>query len=98
HTRGRYFSIVVAAEGATPRAGTMELLTGDVDEFGHPRLGGIGYRLERDRKADISRAGLNRPSSSSSSSFLLLLEQSPVLAVSASTPSSPLRCGDGSCA
>ena len=48
HTRGRYFSIVVAAEGATPRAGTMELLTGDVDEFGHPRLGGIGQRLEQE--------------------------------------------------
>src|SRR5690349_6813576 len=45
HSRGRYFSIVVAAEGATPKAGTMEVLTGDVDEFGHPRLGGIGARL-----------------------------------------------------
>jgi ATP-dependent phosphofructokinase / diphosphate-dependent phosphofructokinase len=48
HARGRYFSIVVAAEGATPKAGTMELLTGDVDEFGHPRLGGIGHRLEQE--------------------------------------------------
>ena len=48
HERGRYFSIVVAAEGATPKAGTMELVTGDVDEFGHPRLGGIGQRLERE--------------------------------------------------
>jgi ATP-dependent phosphofructokinase / diphosphate-dependent phosphofructokinase len=48
HARGRYFSIVVAAEGATPKAGTMELLTGDVDEFGHARLGGIGHRLERE--------------------------------------------------
>jgi 6-phosphofructokinase 1 len=48
HDRGRYFSIVVAAEGATPRAGTMEVLTGAVDEFGHPRLGGIGYALERE--------------------------------------------------
>jgi len=49
HERGRYFSIVVAAEGATPRDGTMEL-PGDtsVDEFGHPRLGGIGYALERE--------------------------------------------------
>ena len=46
HARGRYFSIVVAAEGATPKAGTMEVLTGAVDEFGHPRLGGIGARLE----------------------------------------------------
>jgi 6-phosphofructokinase 1 len=48
HDRGRYFSIVVAAEGATPKAGTMEVLTGAVDEFGHPRLGGIGVRLEQE--------------------------------------------------
>ena len=48
HARGRYFSIVVAAEGATPKAGTMEVLTGTVDEFGHPRLGGIGTRLEQE--------------------------------------------------
>jgi 6-phosphofructokinase 1 len=47
HERGRYFSIVVAAEGATPREGTMTVSRGDeVDEFGHPRLGGIGYALE----------------------------------------------------
>ena len=47
HERGRSFSIVVAAEGATPREGTMSL-PGEttVDEFGHPRLGGIGYALE----------------------------------------------------
>jgi 6-phosphofructokinase 1 len=48
HARGRYFSIVVAAEGATPQEGTMELAAGEVDEFGHPRLGGIGYALERE--------------------------------------------------
>jgi len=48
HERGRPFSIVVAAEGATPKVGTMELLTGEVDEFGHPRLGGIGNRLEHE--------------------------------------------------
>jgi 6-phosphofructokinase 1 len=48
HSRGRYFSIVVAAEGATPREGTMEIAAGDLDEFGHPRLGGIGYALERE--------------------------------------------------
>src|SRR5947199_5463604 len=43
HARGRYFSIVVAAEGAMPKEGTMTISTGEVDEFGHPRLGGIGY-------------------------------------------------------
>ena len=40
HARGRYFSIVVAAEGATPKAGTMEVLTGAVDEFGTPGSAG----------------------------------------------------------
>jgi len=48
HERGRYFSIVVAAEGALPKAGTMRVATGAVDEFGHPRLGGIGQQLERE--------------------------------------------------
>ncbi len=45
HQRGANFSIVVAAEGATPKEGTMELQTGEVDDFGHVRLGGIGQRL-----------------------------------------------------
>jgi 6-phosphofructokinase 1 len=49
HERGRYFSIVVAAEGAAPKEGTMEVVReSSVDEFGHPRLGGIGYALERE--------------------------------------------------
>jgi ATP-dependent phosphofructokinase / diphosphate-dependent phosphofructokinase len=49
HERGRYFSIVVAAEGAAPREGTMQVTRGNsFDEFGHPRLGGIGYALERE--------------------------------------------------
>ncbi len=48
HRRGRYFSIVVAAEGALPKAGTMSVSTGASDEFGHPRLGGIGHQLERE--------------------------------------------------
>jgi ATP-dependent phosphofructokinase / diphosphate-dependent phosphofructokinase len=48
HGRGRYFSIVVVAEGATPREGTMAVSAGALDEFGHPRLGGIGQRLERE--------------------------------------------------
>ena len=52
HARGRYFSIVVAAEGAMPREGTeMSVQTGELDEFGHPRLGGIGHRLEREIEA-----------------------------------------------
>ena len=48
HARGRNFSIVVAAEGAVPKEGTMELAEGAKDEFGHVRLGGIGERLERE--------------------------------------------------
>jgi 6-phosphofructokinase 1 len=48
HSRGRNFSIVVAAEGAVPKEGTMELAEGEKDEFGHVRLGGIGHRLERE--------------------------------------------------
>jgi 6-phosphofructokinase 1 len=48
HARGRFFSIVVAAEGAVPKEGTMELAGGETDEFGHARLGGIGLRLERE--------------------------------------------------
>jgi 6-phosphofructokinase 1 len=48
HARGRYFAIIVVAEGATPQEGTMAVATGGVDEFGHPRLGGIGQQLERE--------------------------------------------------
>jgi ATP-dependent phosphofructokinase / diphosphate-dependent phosphofructokinase len=62
HSRGRFFSIVVVAEGATPVAGTLETVsqsartgpspalaaTGDKDEFGHARLGGVGQQLERE--------------------------------------------------
>ncbi len=47
HARGRVFSIVVAAEGAAPKAGTLKVKGGDLDEFGHERLGGIGQVLER---------------------------------------------------
>jgi phosphofructokinase-like protein len=51
HGRGRYFSIVVAAEGAMPKEGTMKVATGELDDFGHPRLGGIGQTLEREIEA-----------------------------------------------
>ena len=59
HSRGRYFSIVVVAEGAVPEEGTMETMTAGEDEFGHARLGGIGQHLEReieDRTGYESRA------------------------------------------
>ena len=45
HAKGRYASIVVVAEGATPKEGTMSVTSGEVDQFGHERLGGIGNRL-----------------------------------------------------
>jgi 6-phosphofructokinase 1 len=46
HTTGkRLASIVVISEGATPKEGTMELQSGELDAFGHVRLGGIGMRL-----------------------------------------------------
>jgi 6-phosphofructokinase 1 len=49
HERGRYFAIIVVAEGASPAEGTMETFAGSgVDEFGHARLGGIGQRLEHE--------------------------------------------------
>ncbi|MGA2011666.1 MAG: 6-phosphofructokinase [Solirubrobacteraceae bacterium] len=48
HERGRYFAIIVVAEGALPKEGTMSVATGLLDEFGHPRLGGIGQAVERE--------------------------------------------------
>jgi 6-phosphofructokinase 1 len=47
-SRGRFFSIVVVAEGATPVEGTMETIGGETDAFGHVRLGGIGVQLEQE--------------------------------------------------
>jgi ATP-dependent phosphofructokinase / diphosphate-dependent phosphofructokinase len=47
HERGRSFSIVVVAEGAAPREGTLQVREGTAtDAFGHARLGGIGVMLE----------------------------------------------------
>ncbi len=52
HDHGRSFSIVVVAEGATPREGTLQIRSAGVtDAFGHARLGGIGVTLE----AEIER-------------------------------------------
>jgi 6-phosphofructokinase 1 len=50
--RGRTFSIVVVAEGATPMEGTLQTQDGGrTDAFGHPRLGGIGVTLEAEIEA-----------------------------------------------
>jgi phosphofructokinase-like protein len=49
HERGRSFSIVVVAEGATAREGTLQVREGtETDAFGHVRLGGIGVVLEEE--------------------------------------------------
>jgi 6-phosphofructokinase 1 len=41
----RYAPIIVVAEGAHPVEGQMAVQTGELDAFGHVRLGGIGQRL-----------------------------------------------------
>ncbi len=45
HENGRFASIVVVAEGATPAPGTIDLPKQEVDRYGHIRLGGIGHIL-----------------------------------------------------
>ncbi|HTK61355.1 MAG TPA: 6-phosphofructokinase [Pseudonocardia sp.] len=43
--RNHYAPIIVVAEGATPKDGTLEVASGQKDAFGHERLGGIGEAL-----------------------------------------------------
>ena len=45
HTRGRFASIVVVAEGAVPREGTIQMADAEIDRFGHIRLGGVGQLI-----------------------------------------------------
>ena len=47
HAQGRNFSIVVVAEGATPKDGVRSEFDSK-DSFGHVRLGGIAIQLERE--------------------------------------------------
>jgi 6-phosphofructokinase 1 len=42
HQRNRFASIIVVAEGATPKEGSLDIGDREVDRFGHVRLGGIG--------------------------------------------------------
>jgi ATP-dependent phosphofructokinase / diphosphate-dependent phosphofructokinase len=51
HARGRTFSIVVVAEGATPRHGSISTTAKGTDAFGHERLGGIGAALAEQLEA-----------------------------------------------
>jgi phosphofructokinase-like protein len=46
--RGRNFSLVVVAEGAKPKGGKEVVYSETVDDFGHIRLGGIGYYLGKE--------------------------------------------------
>ena len=50
HGRGRYFSIVVVAEGAkfAQTQNGPSVVSGEKDEFGHARLGGIGNTLAQE--------------------------------------------------
>jgi 6-phosphofructokinase 1 len=45
HDRGRYASIAVVAEGATPVPGTLDMPERGQDRFGHERIGGIGQLI-----------------------------------------------------
>jgi ATP-dependent phosphofructokinase / diphosphate-dependent phosphofructokinase len=45
HERGRYASIVVVAEGAEPKQGSMVSRDKVYDQFGHVRLGGIAETI-----------------------------------------------------
>jgi len=48
HTKGRFASIVVVAEGAKPLEGTLALPPVEIDEYDHERLGGIGAVVARE--------------------------------------------------
>ncbi|HEX9713903.1 MAG TPA: ATP-dependent 6-phosphofructokinase [Actinomycetota bacterium] len=48
HDKGRYASIVVIAEGAKPREGSLVLQDQGTDAFGHVKLGGIGDVLAKE--------------------------------------------------
>lgn len=51
HERGRFASIVVAAEGSTPKQGTIELPERQLDQFGHVRMGGIAAAIAPELEA-----------------------------------------------
>jgi 6-phosphofructokinase 1 len=46
--RGRNFSLIVVAEGAKPKGGVEIVYSESLDEFGHIRLGGIGYYIGKE--------------------------------------------------
>ncbi|MEP6695512.1 MAG: 6-phosphofructokinase [Pseudonocardiales bacterium] len=50
-----YAPIIVVAEGATPKEGTMAVREGELDAFGHVRLSGIGAVLEEEIRGRTGR-------------------------------------------
>ncbi len=56
HGRGRYASIVVVAEGARPVSETVSSHTTELDEWGNPKVGGIGDLIG---KAIAERTGFD---------------------------------------
>jgi 6-phosphofructokinase 1 len=46
--RSRNFSIIVVAEGAKPKGGKEIVYSDKTDEFGHIKLGGVGYHIGRE--------------------------------------------------
>ncbi len=51
HERGRYASIVVVAEGAMPKPGTLEVPVGVIGPGGHRRMGGIASLIAPELEA-----------------------------------------------
>lgn len=46
--RGRNFSMIVVAEGAKPKGGAEIVYSESIDDFGHIRLGGVGYYIGKE--------------------------------------------------
>ncbi|MCJ7699581.1 6-phosphofructokinase [Candidatus Bathyarchaeota archaeon] len=51
--RGRNFSIIVVAEGAKQKGGAEIVYSESQDEFGHIRLGGVGYFIGKEIEKSI---------------------------------------------
>ncbi len=51
HEKGGFASIVVVAEGAKPRPGSLDLPPPEIDKYDHERLGGIGSVIAHELEA-----------------------------------------------
>lgn len=54
HSRGRYASVVVVAEGARPKPGTLVLPARKLDRYGHEQLGDIAHVIAPEISARTS--------------------------------------------